>query len=68
MKDDLKMIRKFDGSHATVKKTFPSPKVAQLEARFEVGVFAGDAKPSKAVFESDSARFQSQRERSPGPA
>lgn len=31
--DDMKMIRKFDGSCATFKKTYPSPKVAHISER-----------------------------------
>lgn len=62
------MIRKFDGSHATFKKTYASPTVPELEERFEMSTFAVDRQAKKAVFESDAARFDRVRERSPGPA
>lgn len=65
------MIRKFDGSHATFKKTYPVPKVEELEARIQVSNFASDSKEQEhgmAVFDSKDIRFQKERERSPGPA
>jgi hypothetical protein len=68
IKDDLKMIRKFDGSHATVKKTYASPTVPELEERFEISQFGLDGRSKKAVFDSEALRFDRVRERSPGPA
>lgn len=68
IKDDLKMIRQFDGSAATFKKTFASPKVAELEERQEITIFGVQGTAKKAVFDSDAARFERVRERSPGPA
>lgn len=62
------MIRKFDGSHATVKKTYPVPKVPQIEERFELALFGSDGKAKTAVFDSNDRRFEKVRERSPGPA
>ena len=68
IKDDLKLIRKFDGSHATFKKTYPQPSVAELEERIDVPVFGTDGKKKAAVFDSEDSRFFKVRERSPGPA
>ena len=66
--DDMKMIRKFDGSYATFKKTFPAPKVADISERMQHADFLAGAKISKAVFDSEAVRFKDERDRSPGPA
>jgi hypothetical protein len=68
IKDDLKMIRKFDGSHATFKKTYAVPTVTEIEQRIDVPLFGSDGKAKKAVFDSGDHRFAQFRERSPGPA
>ena len=62
------MIRKFDGSHATFKKTYPVPKVAELEERIQHGDILAGSKTTKSMFESEAVRFKNDRERSPGPA
>lgn len=62
------MIRQFDGSAATFKKTYASPKVEELEARQEIAIFGQSGLAKKAVFESKSLKFEKERERSPGPA
>ncbi len=44
------------------------PAVAPLEERQEIPEFGSDGLAKQAVFNSEAARFEKERERSPGPA
>jgi hypothetical protein len=52
--DDMRMIRKFDGSCATFKKTYPTPKVAHISERMQHADFLSGAKIAKSVFMSET--------------
>lgn len=63
------MIRQFDGSAATIKKTSPVPNVNSFEERIEYNEMGDEeGRSKKAVFDFVGPRFPKIRERSPGPA
>ena len=62
------MIRKFDGSYGTIKKTMPLPSVKPLEERIEHKEIGVDGIKIVSAFENETERFEKERDRSPGPA
>jgi hypothetical protein len=66
-KDEVKKLRKFDGSYATIKSLKPEVKIKKLESRLSVPDFLADSKAKCAVFNSNAFRFEIEIEKSPGP-
>ena len=66
MKDKHK-FKLFDGSGASIKKTMPNANVAKFEERYEPPQFDDECKVAKVVFNSNQKRFNTERDRSPGP-
>lgn len=65
---EQKAIRMFDGSSATIKRIKPdNQNMKELEERQVYPEFLKDTKERTAVFDSEKARFEANKSRSPGP-